>query len=216
MSGCKAKDIVIIGCGGFGKEVAWIIERINEKSKEWNILGFADDCPDYAGKTVYNYKVLGSTDVLRDMGEIYVICAVADCEAKKEIVNRISSFENIRFATVIDPTCICHESAKIGEGSILCTNTMVNMDAHVGKHVTMVDRAAIGHDTIIGDFSVLFVGATVAGSTVINECCQIGMGAQILQNMNIGKNTVVGAGAVVCRDLPSDCIALGIPAKPVK
>ena len=34
------KDIVIIGAGGFGREVAWLIEDINKIEPQWNILGF--------------------------------------------------------------------------------------------------------------------------------------------------------------------------------
>ena len=37
------KDIAIYGAGGFGKEVACIINKINEKDHTWNIIGFFDD-----------------------------------------------------------------------------------------------------------------------------------------------------------------------------
>lgn len=37
------KDIVIIGAGGFGREVAWLIEDINRIKQTWNIIGFVDD-----------------------------------------------------------------------------------------------------------------------------------------------------------------------------
>ena len=37
------KDIVIIGAGGIGREVAWIIEEINEVNSTWNIVGFVDE-----------------------------------------------------------------------------------------------------------------------------------------------------------------------------
>ena len=37
------KDLVIVGAGGFGREVAWLVEEINEVSKEWNLVGFIDE-----------------------------------------------------------------------------------------------------------------------------------------------------------------------------
>ena len=37
------KKIVIIGNGGFAKEIKWLIERINAKKKEWDFLGFIDE-----------------------------------------------------------------------------------------------------------------------------------------------------------------------------
>lgn len=48
------------------------------------------------------------------------------------------------------------------------------------------------------------------------ECVSIGTGSAIIQGVNIGKNTVIGARAVVIKDLPSNCTAVGTPAKPIK
>lgn len=47
----------------------------------------------------------------------------------------------------------------------------------------------------------------------IGSGCFIGSGAIILGNVNIGDNVIIGAGAVVAKDIPSNCIAAGIPAK---
>lgn len=41
----------------------------------------------------------------------------------------------------------------------------------------------------------------------------LGGGAIVLGGVTIGENTVVGAGAVVTRDLPSDVVAVGVPAR---
>lgn len=41
----------------------------------------------------------------------------------------------------------------------------------------------------------------------------LGGGVIVLAGVTIGDNTVVGAGAVVSRDLPSDVVALGVPAR---
>lgn len=38
----------------------------------------------------------------------------------------------------------------------------------------------------------------------------------ILKGVTIGNNCVIGAGSVVCRDLPDNCLAVGVPAKPVR
>ena len=37
------KKLIIIGAGGFGREVVWLVERINEEHQSWDILGFVDD-----------------------------------------------------------------------------------------------------------------------------------------------------------------------------
>ena len=36
------KDLYIIGAGGFGREVLWLVKRINAMNPTWNIKGFID------------------------------------------------------------------------------------------------------------------------------------------------------------------------------
>lgn len=44
----------------------------------------------------------------------------------------------------------------------------------------------------------------------------IGMGAYIMPGVSIGDNTIIGACAVVTHDIPSNSVAVGIPAKVIK
>ena len=207
------KNIVIIGCGDFGREVNWIIGRVNAVKEEWKVVGFVDDNEDLINKKIDGTEVIGNIDFLSKLGNVYVICAVCNSKARKRIIERISHFNNISFATIIDPTAICHHTAEIGEGSVLCCNTMVNIETKIGNHVVLVDRSAVGHNSDVGDYSVMFVGSIVAGNVKIGKCSELGMGSTVIQGKNIGENTVIGASACVIDDIPSNCIAVGVPAK---
>jgi acetyltransferase-like isoleucine patch superfamily enzyme len=44
----------------------------------------------------------------------------------------------------------------------------------------------------------------------------IGAGVRILASVTIGDHVVIGVGAVVTRDIPSQSLAVGVPARPVK
>ena len=44
----------------------------------------------------------------------------------------------------------------------------------------------------------------------------LGGGAIVCPGVTIGENTVVGAGAVVTKDLPSNVLAVGNPARPIR
>ncbi len=50
----------------------------------------------------------------------------------------------------------------------------------------------------------------------IGDRVWIGADAIVLRGVTIGDDVVVGAGAIVTRDLPSRCLALGQPARPVR
>ncbi len=44
----------------------------------------------------------------------------------------------------------------------------------------------------------------------------IGYGSVILPGVTVGDNSVIGAGSVVTKDVPSNTVVAGIPAKPIK
>ena len=210
------KDIIIIGCGAFAREVNWIIERINAVEEKYNVLGFVDDDESRHGEVIDGVKVIGNIQTLSTLGKVYTVCAVCNAKIRKNIIDKVERFENVKFETIIDPTAICHRSAKIGAGCILCTNTMLNIETQIGNHVAMVDRSAVGHNSVVGDYSVLFVSATVAGNSEVGKCCELGMGSSTIQGKKIGNNTIVGANACVVKDIPDNCIAVGVPAKVIK
>lgn len=54
------------------------------------------------------------------------------------------------------------------------------------------------------------------GNTYIGKQCFIGANAIIMCGVKVGDNVIVGSGAVVTKDIPSNCISAGNPAKIIK
>ncbi|OZS76950.1 transferase [Tetzosporium hominis] len=208
------KDIVIIGSGGFGREVAWLIDEINKVEDTWNLLGFIDDNHSVQGTEVNGVKVLGGTDWLMDKS-INVVCAIGDPVIKKKVLSELESTNNT-FPVLIDPLVRYSQTVEFGEGSIICAENTLTTNIKVGKHVIINLDCTIGHDATIGDYSTILPSVNVSGETLIGECVSMGTSSSIIQGVSIGENTVVGAGAVVVKDLPANCTAVGAPAKAIK
>jgi acetyltransferase-like isoleucine patch superfamily enzyme len=51
------------------------------------------------------------------------------------------------------------------------------------------------------------------GKIVIGNNCFIGNGSKIMLGVRIGDNVIVGAGAIVTKDVPSNSVVAGVPAK---
>ena len=51
------------------------------------------------------------------------------------------------------------------------------------------------------------------GRITVGNNCFIGHGAKIMQGVTIGDNVVVGTGSIVTKDIPSNSVAVGVPAK---
>lgn len=54
------------------------------------------------------------------------------------------------------------------------------------------------------------------GDIVIEDDVWLGMGVKIMDGVHIGRGAIIGAGAVVTRDVPSNAVAVGVPAKVVR
>lgn len=208
------KNIVIVGAGGFGREVVWLVEDINKKNNEWNIVGFVDDNEDLQGIEINGYNVVGNVEWLKNQ-ELYAIIAIGDPVIKKKVIDRIKDSKN-KYPVLIHPNVICSDKVSIGEGTIICASNIITVNIEIGKHVIINLDCTIGHDAVIGDYTTILPSVNVSGFVKTEECVSVGTGSAIIQGVSIGKNTVVGAGAVVVRDLPANCTAVGAPAKPIK
>lgn len=78
----------------------------------------------------------------------------------------------------------------------------------------------ISGDAVFGDDCIIRNGVTVGlkntghrGSPTMGDRVDIGAGAKILGPIHIGNDVSIGANAVVLTDVPSNCLAVGIPAR---
>ena len=211
------KDLIIIGASGFGREVAWLVERINKVDPTWTLLGFIDDNESLQGETVNQYPVLGRTEDVVRFPDAYFVCAVGASKIRERIIERVKTYNPcIRFGTVIDPSVEMSNLVTIGEGTIICAHTIITVNIRIGSHVIINLDCTVGHDAILHDFVTLYPSVNVSGITEIGRCSELGTGMQIIQGKTVGDYSIVGAGAVVVKDIPSGCTAVGSPAKPIK
>lgn len=211
------KDLYIIGAGAFGRETAWVAERMNEAGGDWNICGFVDDDPTEWGKTEGGYRVLGGTELLLNSEKrVYVVCAIGTGKTRKKIMARLLGRHNIACATLIDPSVIRGARAKVGRGTILCAGTILAVDSAIGDYVIVNFDCTVGHDVVLSDYVTVNPGVHLSGYVTVGECTEIGTGACVIQGKGICENVVVGAGAVVVRDITESGTYVGVPAKAVK
>ena len=103
------------------------------------------------------------------------------------------------------------------------TGVEIHPGATIGRRF-FIDHGmgiVIGETAEIGDGVMLYHGVTLGGQVLtqtkrhptIGDNVTIGAGAKVLGPITIGEGSAVGANAVVTKDVPANCIAIGIPAK---
>ena len=148
------KNIVIIGAGGLAREVQHVIEKINFKKKQWNLIGFIDENPQNKGKLLNDDVVIGNFDDLPAEiidQKLYYICAIGNTKVKKRLVQKANE-KKLEPAILVDPDIYISKSVFIGEGSVIYGNTNLTANIQIGNHVIINPGCTIGHDVVIEDF----------------------------------------------------------------
>lgn len=211
------KSAVIVGAGGFGREVLEIFKAQNGISHTWDVLGFIDENQKLHGKVINGYPVLGGLDWLREYNNnnLGCVCAIGTCETRKQVVERLQQI-GVNFYNAIHPSVIMSEFIELGEDVIICAGSILTVNIKIGNHVHIDTNCTIAHDAAIGDYCRLNPGVRINGENHLGEGVYVGTGATFIQQVSVDNWSTVGAGSVVIEDIPARVAAVGVPAKVVK
>ena len=184
------KKIAIYGAGGFGREVACLLNKINEVKLTWELIGFFDD-----GLAI-GTEVSHFGNVLRS------------------IVSKIFN-QNVDFPNIIAPTVYFSdpETFNIGRGNIIQKHCSFSCDVTIGDFNVMDGADVFGHDDVVGSYNTFMPAMRISGEVNIGDCNFFGVGSIILQKIKIGNNVRLGAGSVLMRKPKDGILYMGNPAK---
>lgn len=209
------KDIAIYGAGGFGREVACMIEKINSLKEEWNLIGFFDD-GEPIGKEISHFgKCLGGINELNSCTRPLNIVLCFGVSATIQAVKGKISNPNISFPNLIDPDfSIADKSTfSIGIGNIIKGHCTATCDVALGNFNVLNGFVNIGHDVSIGDFNVLMPGTRISGDVCIGNNNMLGSGCFIKQLLRIGDNVTISPMSVLLTKPKNGATYIGNPAK---
>ncbi|CAN4273545.1 WbbJ Acetyltransferase (isoleucine patch superfamily) [Methylophilaceae bacterium] len=115
-----------------------------------------------------------------------------------------------------DPTALICKSVVYGSGLQVMPYAIVHNDVQVGDQCIINTRALVEHDCILNDGAEIGPGAVLCGRVVVGKNTWVGANATIRPRINIGNNSIIGAGSVVVKDIPSNVIVAGVPARVIK
>jgi sugar O-acyltransferase (sialic acid O-acetyltransferase NeuD family) len=212
-----SESLVIIGCGGHGREIFGIVEAINDspRGEQWKVLGFVDDYPradDMARVGRLGSTYLGTTSWLSSLetGTHYVL-GIGSPTVRATVDRKIEHY-NLRPATLVHPDSTVGEDNSFEPGVVIFAGARVTTDVRLGRHVHVNQNSTVGHDCVLGDYVSVHPLAAVSGACVLGERVMIGAGSVVLQELEIGAGATVGAGACVVRNVGADLTVKGVPA----
>lgn len=208
------RRLLIVGAGGFGREMLGWVQAIPAANRDWEVAGFLDANSKALDSFGIEYPILGDPASHTPASDEAFICAIGDPTNKLRVCRDLKA-RGAQFVTFVHPTAIIGSGCQIGEGSVLCPGAVITTNVILGRFVTLNVYASVGHDTILGD------GCTLNGHTDVTGCARLGEGvfmgshATVLPRAVVGDYAVIGGGSVVLRRVRANATVMGVPAKQI-
>lgn len=199
------KELLILGTGVHGAEIAEIVRRVNQQEETWNLLGFVGKDDRLTGQEINGLTVLGGPEKLAEHPQAYFV--------PDNTWPRAIDLPRERLASLVDPSSCVSRTSRLGAGCVIFPHGYVGLNAQIGDFVFCLAGSVINHDCVIASGTVLASGATLAGGVRVEEDCLLGQSCTIREFVRIGRNCLIGMGAVVLEDVPPDSVMVGNPAR---
>lgn len=117
-----------------------------------------------------------------------------------------------------EPEIVIGNHCSIGEYNHItaCNKITIGDGLLTGRFVYIGDNGHGGLSLMEADIPPALRHLTSKGEVKIGRNVWIGDKATVLAGVTIGDNVIIGAGSIVTHDIPSNCIAAGMPAKIIK
>jgi len=205
------KKIIIIGAGGYGRELLQWIKDINAASPAWEIAGFIDDNLNALDGLECDYSVIGKVSEWEPREDEEFALALGDPSTKKTVAEMMKA-KGAKFASIIHPTATVTAFSHYGEGFIMFPYAKLSVNSSVGDFVSLLS-SGIGHDVSIGDYTTISGACNILRNVRIGQGVFIAAGASLAQDIEVGDDAYIGLGSVVVKNVAEGVRVFGNPAR---
>ncbi|HYK38650.1 MAG TPA: hypothetical protein VEU98_01420 [Candidatus Eremiobacteraceae bacterium] len=210
------KRLLIVGTGGYAKEVAQIVRRIDPGLNIWNPISYVAASSGELGQSrVYGTVDHSDEDVLSGAVIADIVIGIGEAEARHRIISRYSELRALTFPNLIDPSVeISRDLVTVGKGNVFHQRVVLSCDIVIGDFNLFNKGCIIAHDVSVGSYNDVQPAASLHGYSRLGNLCTVGAGARVLPKVSVADRTIIGAGAVLLRAVSeSGHVYVGIPAK---
>ena len=206
------KNLLIIGAGGFGREMFGAAREAVGFGERFRIKGFLDaNLAALDGFPGYP-AIIDAPETYAPAPDDVFITALGNIASRRRCAGMIEA-RGGEFIPIVHRSASLGPNVTVGAGSFVAHNVVLTADVKVGRHSCVFHGAVIGHDTEIGDFSHLYSLVSVGGGVHVGEGASIFPGAKVVPRIAIGDGATVGIGSTVIRDVAPGITVFGSPAE---
>ncbi len=208
------KRLLIVGAGGFGREMFAAAQGASGYGAEFVVEGFLDENPNALSAYSGYPPILCSPQEYEPKPNDVFITAVGSLSARRKLVDIIEK-RGGEFVSVVHKTAFIGPNVSIAVGSFIAPGVSLTCDISVGRHSCIFHNSSVGHDTIIGDFSHIYAQCAIGGAVEIGNDVSVFPGAVVTPRRKLGDGAVIGALSAVFANVAPHTRVLGNPAAPL-
>jgi sugar O-acyltransferase (sialic acid O-acetyltransferase NeuD family) len=214
-----AKRLLIVGAGGYAKEVAQIARRVDPHRDIWDSISYVAASPADVGQPrPFGTIDYSDADILSGTVTADIVIGIGDPELRSRAASRYTELPVFSFPNLIDPSVeIDHELVALGKGNVIHRNAILTCDIVIGDFNIFNKGCIVAHDVSVGSFNNMNPAASLHGYSRLGDGCLVGAGARVLPDVSVADRTTIGAGAVLLRNVSDPGhVYVGVPAKKLR
>ena len=209
------KNVIIVGAGGFGREVYNYVEDCIKAGVQWQIKGFLDDNLNALDDYKYPTSIISSiSDYIPEENDVF-ICGLGNPKTKKDVVEKLLA-RGAKFETLVHPSAYVGRNVKLGVGCVVCPNCVLTCDSLLDDFVILNIGTSVGHDTRIGQWCTISSHCDITGFVNIAEGAFLASSVAVIPSSLIGEWATVGVNSSVISKVKDNTTVYGNPAIKLK
>lgn len=203
------KYVIVLGTGGFAREVLWLIREINRaavgqsyRKPPFKVLGFVEEGTAAGEGEMGGFPVLGDDEWAiqeLDRSVLFVPAYLSPGQRLKRSVPYLQA--GFRPATLIHPSVCMGEDVALGQGCVISAGAVMTSQVEIGQFGVVLPNATLAYDVRLGDWVTVHPGANLGGGASLGDGVEVRAGAVVEPGVALESGVVLPAGAVASEDM---------------
>lgn len=210
------KEIVIFGCGGFGR----LAHVYFSHDSPFDVVGFSVHEKYLTQSQLFGLEVVPFEDVEKrfppDRYSMFVAVGYENLNMARANVYRESKRKGYKLVNYISSKSSYWEAPEVGDNSFIFENNAIHPFVRIGNNVIIGSGNHIGHDTVIDDHCFIAGHVMIPGAVRIGPYCFLGANSTLRDGISIGERSIIGAGTVIQKSTNQGEVYIARGEEPVK